>query len=93
MSKVIFNYKGEYTTVSCEENEIIEEICKRFTNKDINELQFIYGGNIINIKLRYNEIINNIDKERKLMLILVYNKNETVVLSKKKESEFPICKK
>ena len=93
MSKIIFNYKGDYSTVSCEENEKFEEISKRFTNKNINELQFIYGGNIINTKLRYNEIINNIDKERKLVLILVYDKNDIVVLNKKKESEFPICKK
>ena len=92
MSKVIFDYKGEYTTVSCKENEKMEEICKRFTNKDLNELHFIYSGKIINMQLRYNEIINNLDKERKIMLILVTDKNDTGVLNTKKESYFPICK-
>ena len=92
MSKVIFDYKGEYTTVSCKENEKMEEICKRFTNKDLNDLHFIYSGKIINMQLRYNEIINNIDKERKIMLILVTDKNDAGVLNTKKESYFPICK-
>ena len=39
MSKVIFNYEGIDTTVLCEENEKMKEICKRYGNKielDIN---------------------------------------------------------
>ena len=59
MSKVEFNYRGINTIVLCKENEKMEEICKRFTNKDLNELHFIYSGKIINLQLRYNEIINN----------------------------------
>ena len=71
----------------------MEEICKRFTNKNLNELHFLYRGKIINTKLTFNEIINKIDKERNLMLILVTDKNITRVLNAKKESDFPICKK
>ena len=93
MSKVIFNYQGNNTTVLCQENEKMIEICKRFENKiqiDINNLYFLYNGKIINIELRYEEISNRFDKERKEVSILVINKN-TVVLENKKKLEFPIC--
>ena len=43
MSKVEFNYHGENSIVLCQENEKMEEICKRFQNKiliDINNLFF-----------------------------------------------------
>ncbi len=69
------------------------EICKRFGNKiqtDINDLYFLYNGKIIYIELRYDEIANGFDKERKEVSILVINKN-TVVLDNKKKLEFPIC--
>ena len=93
MSKVIFNYEGNNTTILCQENEKMTEICKKFGNKiqiDINDLYFLYNGKIINIELRYDEIANRFDKERKEVSILVINKN-TVVLDNKKKLEFPIC--
>ena len=96
MSKVIFNYEGVDTIVLCEENEKMKEIFKRYGNKrelDINNLYFLYNGNKINIELKLNEIINNYDKERKEVSILVINKNNTVVLNKEKKLEFPICPK
>ena len=52
MSKVISNYEGVNTTVLCQENEKMIEICKRYVNKiqiDINDLYFLYNGKIINI--------------------------------------------
>ena len=86
MSKVIFNYKGENTIVLCQENEKMIEICKRYGNKiqiDINDLYFLYNGKIINIELRYDEIANRFDKERKEVAILVINKNIVVLDNKK----------
>ena len=94
MSKVIFNYEGNNTTVLCQENEKMTEICKRFGNKtqiDINNLYFLYNGKIINIELRYDEIANRFDKERKEISILVLDINNTEVLDNKKKLEFPIC--
>jgi hypothetical protein len=96
MSKIIFNYEGVYTTVACEENEKMKEICKKYGNKvliDINNLYFLYNGNKINIELKLNEIINNYDKERKEVSILVINKNNIVALNKEKKLEFPMCPK
>ena len=68
MSKVEFNYKGKNTIVLCQENEKLEEICKKYTIKssiDINNVYFLYNGTQINLQLKYNQIINNTDEERK----------------------------
>ena len=96
MSKAIFNYKGENTSLLCEEEEKMEDICKRYGNKlqiDINNLQFLYNGSLINLKLKYIEIANNYDKERKIISILVYDINNTLVFNREKKYEFPICTK
>ena len=87
MSKVIFNYEGANTNVLCQENEKMIEICKRFGNKaqiDIKNFHFLYNGNKINIELRYDEIANKFDKERKEVSILVLDINNTEVLDIKK---------
>ena len=47
--------------------------------KDINELDFIYDGNEINKEKKYKEIINDIDKDKKEMVILAYNINNYII--------------
>ena len=69
MSKVEFNYNGNYTIVLCKENEKMEEICKRFIKieKDltsINDLDFFYLGNKINLELTLSQIIGEIKAGR-----------------------------
>ena len=95
MSKVEFNYKGTITTLSCQENETMEEICKRYAFKssiNINNIYFLYGGNKVNLQSSYNQIINRIDKERKMMSILVYEINNAGILEQKIiRSKLPIC--
>jgi len=72
-----FNYKGQEVKIQSKKNENMNNIFKRYTNKinkDINNLYFIYNGNIINnndIKL---EEINNKENE---INILVYDINNT----------------
>ena len=51
MAKVIFKFDGEETKVQCNENDTMEDICKRFcskTEKNIDKIFFIYGGQTIN---------------------------------------------
>ena len=46
-----FNYKGQEVKIQCKKNENMNQIFKRYTskiNKDINNIYFIYNGNIIN---------------------------------------------
>ena len=95
MSKVEFNYKGINTIVLCKENEKMEEICKKYTIKssiDINNVYFLYNGTQINLQLTYNQLINNMDRQREMMSVLVYNINSTIISNNKIiKSDFPIC--
>ena len=59
----------------------MKEIYNKFGNKvkiDVNKLYFMYNGNIINLELKYKQIINEIDKTKNKMNILVeeYKKEE-----------------
>ena len=95
MSKVEFNYKGINTIVLCQENEKMEEICKKYAIKsliDINNVYFLDNGTQINLQLTYNQLINNIDWQREMMSVLVYNINSTIVSNNKIiKSDFPVC--
>ena len=96
MSKVEFNYKGNNTIVLCQGDEKIEDICKRYALKiliDINNVYFLYGGNQMNLQLTYNQIINNADRQREMMSVLVYDIDDTIVPNDNKiiKPDFPVC--
>ncbi len=63
---VIFNYKNEKTNISCTTSDKMITICEKYVSKvqkDINKLNFIYNGNLINKDLKFEEQINDpIDK-------------------------------
>ena len=99
MSMVNFLYKGTETMIQCQKNEKMREICNKFGNKvkeiDIKNIYFMYNGNIIDLELEYKDIINEIDKTKNKINVLVeeykkeeLNKNE--ILSK--EIICPECK-
>ena len=97
MAKVEFNYKGIITIMLCSEKDKMEEICKKYAIKsllDINNLYFLYSGKKIDLQLEFEQIINKIDKERKIMSILVYEINQENINTNscKIKSKFPICK-
>ena len=82
MAKVIFNYKGIETIIQCNINDKIKDIFKRYEakiGKDISKLLFLYNGNKINDNSILNEIINEEDKRRNIMNILVNENNETII--------------
>lgn len=101
MIKVEFKYSGENIEIESRSNETIGMACKRFTQKvkkDINKLTFIYSGNQLSLNTTINEIINNLDKQRGIMSVIVFeiignsinssndNNNKYVI-----KSEFIIC--
>ena len=82
MAKVIFTYKGIETEIQSNLNDKIEDIYKKYEikiGKDISKLYFIYNGNKINDNKILNEIINEEDKKRKIMNILVSENNKTII--------------
>ena len=81
MEKVIFIYKEIETIIQCNINDKIKDIYKRYETKigiDISKLYFIYNGNQINNNLALNEKINEEDKRRNIINILVNENNETI---------------
>ena len=95
MAKVIFNYKGIETEIQCNINDKIKDIFKKYETKigkDISKLYFIYNGNKINDNLNLKEIINEEDKRRNIMNILV-NENNEIIIKENKISKEIICTK
>ena len=100
MASINFTYNGISTTIQCNKDEKMRDIFDKFvskTNLDINKIQFLYGGNIINnsSELTFIEQANSNDKERNIMNILVYkidntlkNENNSLI-----ESKYIICPK
>ena len=77
--EVEFNYQGQITILQCNTQNYLNNIFQSFINKaniDINSLYFSYSGNIIEGNSNIEQIINNTDKERKKMNILVNNKDD-----------------
>ena len=74
MSKIEFQYTNGKVFIQAIEEDKMRLICSKFTQKshlDINDLNFIYSGNIVNLELYFRQLINKTDKERKMMSIIV----------------------
>ena len=78
-AEAIFNFEGIDATIQCLTNEKIKEICQRYLNKigkSINSLIFLYDGNQVNYNINFKEQANVIDRERNIMKVLVYKKEQ-----------------
>ena len=97
MNKVIFNYEGVETGIQCTSNDKMKKIILNFGQKrgiDIKNLIFYYNGSIINEELELNKLENIFNKKRKIMNVLVYNKEGAKiknVIEKSKEVICPDC--
>ena len=63
---VIFNYKDKKILIQCNEKEKMRNICEKFKlliKENINGICFKYNGKLINEELKYEEEINEKDKE------------------------------
>ena len=80
MAEAIFSFKGNNTTIQCILGDKMKDICLKFSfkiNIDINSLYFLYGGEKINLNLTFEQLANSIDKNKKIMNILVYQLVQT----------------
>ena len=69
---VIFTFKDNKTIIECSTSEKLINICERFASKikeNISRFYFKYNGNIINKELKYEEIINEKDKENMNIIV------------------------
>ena len=85
MAKIIFTYKGTFTTIECDFKDKIKGIIHKFISKiylyNEKEISFFYEGNKVNQELTFDQLATKIDKERKTVNILVED------LDTKKESK------
>ena len=99
LAMVIFLLNGMQTRIQCLINEKMRDIINRFNTKlkiNMNNAQYLYGGNQVNLELTFYQQASNIDKQRKEMIILVYI-NESIISNnqstiKSKEIICPKCK-
>ena len=57
MSAAIFIFNGNKIKIQCSKEDKMKDICLKFVSKiniNINDIYFIYGGNIINLESKYN---------------------------------------
>ena len=81
--EVEFNFNGRTLTIQCNEYDTIGQIFQKFAIKigtNINSLTFLYNGDgNINRNLQINQVINNIDKNRNKMSVIVYDMNKSMI--------------
>ena len=76
-AKIIFDFEGNDIIILCSTEDKIKDICQKFGTKiesNINSLIFLYGGNQMNMELKFKEQANLMDINRKEMKVLVYKK-------------------
>ena len=75
MIKVQFNHKYNYTLILAKDEDKMGEICSKFiqkTGNDKNNFYYLYSGNMINPELSVSQTINQVDKDRNIMNLLVF---------------------
>ena len=99
MFNVYFVFEGKDINIQCKEDEKMKIIFNKFIEKinvDITSVYFMYSGNIIrNDELSLGEIINEIDKARNQIKIIVSKKDTDIPnlsFEKSKEIICPECK-
>ena len=99
MSKVIFNYNQIETEIQCEKDETMQQICARYATKiekELISLIFMYSGKIIDLKLKFENVISDIDLKNEFFKVLVKSMDESVIIDnniiKSCQSICPKCK-
>ena len=75
MPVAIFNFNAQKTLINLKENEKMKDICNKFLSRyeiDLDSVNFLYNGKLLNLDLTFRENANQIDLERGEMNILVY---------------------
>ena len=79
MAQVVFNYNGNKTIIQCKLDEVMKDIIQRFIIKiqlKNEKAFFLYNGEVLNKDSSFEEVANELDKNRKQMNIIVNTKEE-----------------
>ena len=94
MLKIKFDYKGKEVIIQSTMDKLMKDIFKAFSLKSEigdNKIYFIYNGNRINEEINCNKLINEEDRNRNIMNILVYDENENIKSENNYQSKEIIC--
>ena len=83
MIEIIFTYNDTKINLNYKRNEPMINVFNIFilkTNLEINNISFLYGGNVIKNKLTFDEIAKPNDKKIGKLRILVYEINNSINL-------------
>jgi len=84
-ASILFIYNGMQTIIQCMKSDIMRNIFEKFSIKVELEknknFYYLYNGIKINEELKYEEIINEMDKKKNQMKILVIEENNKVIRS------------
>ena len=99
MAKVVFSFENEETIIDCDFKDKMKDIFMKYCSKvqkDINKLYFKYNANIIKEDMEYGQILNEEDKKRNIMNIIVSENSNNIPMNEKmiisKEIICPECK-
>ena len=74
-AKVIFTLDGIDLTIQCSTEDKMRDICQKYSSKvkiHTNLLIFLFGGNQLNMELKFNQYVKQSDNSNNEMRILVY---------------------
>ena len=77
MAEVKFIFEDNAIKIQCIKQDLMRDICIKFANKlkkDINKLYFLYGGSMINLNLKLEQLIND-DNEINILAYEEYENN------------------
>ena len=92
MNNVVFEFNQTKMIIQCLNTDKMYNICSKFakkTEKDIDNLFFIYGGIIIDLESSFEEYANNKNEIK----VLAYEKDNQDIKMKLKKSKDIICPK
>ena len=92
--KINFEHKGSKISLQGKREDRMKEIIEKLKLKidiEIDKIYLLYNGQKINVEMKIEDIINNADKNKNEMNIIVYDINNTIINENIKQSEDIIC--
>ena len=81
LAKVIFIKESIETIIQSTQEDKMRDICEKYITKigsNLNKLNFLYGGKLLNFGLSFKDQANRFDSMRNEMKILVYDIENTM---------------
>ena len=95
MSIVEFTFNGIKTLIQCNSEDTLKNIIQKFIikiGKNLNNIYFLYSGEIIKEELTFNELANKEDKKRnKMCIIALEDEEDNSPRNNNKKSKYIIC--